>query len=122
MGGETDKIPGITHPCEEINDFIHTAAGNFSNYDIRHWEDKIDRTLINTYMNSPDVREALHANSQTNEFIACNESVRDAMANDTYISQMQTVADLLSTVQLRILFYSGQFDMQVSTLSTTRVR
>lgn len=72
-------------------------------------------------MNSPDVRSALHADGHDNIFVECNDKVRNALTNDTYVSQMQTVSNLLSTAQLRILFYSGQFDMQVSTLSTTRV-
>jgi carboxypeptidase C (cathepsin A) len=107
------------HPCFKINDFIHAAAGNFTNYDIRLWQSPIDESLLESYLNLPQSKEAFHVNENT-EFHSCSDSVYNAIINDILVPQRDSVAQILEG-DTRVLFYNGQFDMQDGPIGTAQV-
>lgn len=109
------------HPCDDIRAFILEASGPISPYDLRSWEDPYNRTLAHDYLNTAEVRAALHANvaGLKHEYTPCNATVHDALRDDIYISQKHLVPNLLSE-GIKMLFYNGQFDLQDGPLGTER--
>jgi len=70
------------------------------------------------YLNRPDVRAALHATGNgKNKFEECADPPYDALAHQDGLSAAPSLADILDK-GVRVLIYSGQYDMVCHHLGT----
>ena len=109
--------------CNNIGGFIHTAAGNFTTYDVRNWGEEYNENLLIEYLNSIDVQQALHISSIFNNhsYVTCSDDVFDKLKDDIFLSSKYLFNNILES-GVRVLLYNGQFDYQDGPLGTERVR
>ena len=72
---------------------------------------------LEKYLNRPDVRAALHATASTQKFEECADPPYNALAHQDGLSAAPNLAKVLDA-GVRILLYSGQYDMVCHHLGT----
>jgi carboxypeptidase C (cathepsin A) len=105
---ESDKI------CERVEDYIARAAGGINVYDVRAFGD-YDFSTIAAYLNQPDVREALHADT-TLPWVDESAIVGELLERGEQGSTAHLFPRLFE--ELRVLIYNGVYDMDCNFMGT----
>ncbi|CAM3559949.1 hypothetical protein NOGI109294_02470 [Nocardiopsis gilva] len=105
------------------NDLVVTTlayGGNFDLYDVRRWDD-LSMGALDSYLNSNDVKSALHVPWEVTWQSADNEGpVAEALVEDNMKDCSGLFAELLGK-DYRLLFYTGNFDTACGYQSTEEI-
>ena len=66
---------------------------------------------VESYLNRPDVRSALHVDPSAPRFRECANPPYNALKHQDGLGVVSTLAQLLDHTHVRILFYNGQYDL-----------
>ncbi|MEV7939468.1 hypothetical protein AB0O82_25460 [Kitasatospora sp. NPDC088264] len=105
------------------NDLVATTlayGGNFDVYDVRRWDD-LSMGALRTYLNSADVKEALHVPPNVTWQCADNEGpVAEALVRDNMADCTGQYAQIIER-GYRTLLYTGNFDAACGYRSTEEI-
>ncbi|WP_165956098.1 S10 family peptidase [Streptomyces hainanensis] len=95
------------------NDLVNTVlayGGNFDLYDVRRWDD-ISMGALRAYLNSPDVKKALHVHADVTWECGDNEGpVAEALVEDNMADASGKYGELIDK-GYQTLLYTGNFDL-----------
>ena len=76
------------------------------------WPPGLD--AVGTYLNNPSVRAAIHANNTLGmvvTWVECSDVVNAFLEHEDLVSVKHLLPGFIDQHQMRLLFYSGQFDL-----------
>lgn len=101
--------------AEYLIDGLYRGFGTkrFNEYDTRvpcepDNEDCFNSTTLEDFLNNTQVREELGVGDRT--FDSCNATIEEIMVKDIYSDISPFVTELLDKHNLKIIFYSGEYD------------
>jgi carboxypeptidase C (cathepsin A) len=99
---ESDKV------CQKVEDYIAKAAGGINVYDVRILGD-YDFSNVATYLNYPEVRQALHVSEAALPWVDESPVVGSLLETGEQGSSSYLFPRLFE--ELRVLIYNGIYDM-----------
>jgi carboxypeptidase D len=112
-----------------LDDVLDSTGGNrkyamASMYDSRLFSKKRifppGKAAVETYLNQAGVRKALHVEPTAQRFAECTDPPYYALASQDGLGVVKEVQDILNS-NIRVLMFSGQFDIIVNHLGTEKM-
>eukprot|EP00123_Amoebidium_parasiticum_P012616 comp21475_c0_seq2/m.29729 comp21475_c0_seq2/g.29729 ORF comp21475_c0_seq2/g.29729 comp21475_c0_seq2/m.29729 type:complete len:419 (-) comp21475_c0_seq2:5-1261(-) len=103
----------------DLSDFVSHLSGGVSNYDIRTTKDSYSQEDEVSYLNNPEFRKAVHVDALPVLKSTCSDTVMDFMQGERVKSSREILPELMAG-GVRVLLYSGQFDLIDGPLGTER--
>ncbi|KDO34551.1 hypothetical protein SPRG_00614 [Saprolegnia parasitica CBS 223.65] len=126
----TDAIArGVYHDAAcfaNLDSIMDSVRGNvpLNFYDVRAYGSSNEyppaKERISAYLDQPEVRKALHVESNTQPFEQCNYDVYGALGHEDAVSTLHDV-DAMLRDGVDVLFFNGQWDMMCNAFNTERV-
>jgi len=111
-----DDWRNLDRTCNQIEAYIVKQSGGVNVYDVRSFVQNYDFAPLTNYLGKSSVRHALHVDKRANAW----KDGDDTVAYILEAQEQKSSAPLMPAIlaQIRVLVYSGVFDMDCNFLST----
>ena len=106
--------------CDGLLSYVVSLGGNFNEDDVTEYTQDEDDDRLERYFSSPAVQSALATINPPTVFSSCSTIVGNALSLDEMQSALPVLNALIYHSSLRIILYSGNFDLNCGLAGTER--
>lgn len=104
-----DLYPGA---CDRYPDYFSIASGGINQYDLRRFDDTTNRTRRESFINTAEFRDAIHAPFEKKaKFVGCDSKVAQHLEKDVLKSVKHLIPRLVKS-GIKVLIFGGNFDLK----------